>query len=610
MPETPHSFDISIGRRALLSLFGGTVVWTGLASATGLQRPRALPAGGSMTETTGISEYLRRLEGFGFAGSLSVCRGTEVLYSSAHGLADRIGQQPWSVDTIFDTGSVTKQFTAAAIMALAADGKLAPSDPISVHLNAVPADKSGITIDHLLTHLSGVADVAGPDYERLSRDNFLNNALGAPLQDPPGARHAYSNVGYSLLAAIVEKVSGKSIDVFLRQRLFNPAGMTSSGYSVAAADVAKVSRGYRAGEAQQFFEATQAAHGEIWNLIGNGGCYSTIRDLQCWNAALDTDSVLPETFRRQLFQPHVVAVANWRRSGTPLHYGYGWYVETQASGPIIWHLGGNSTLNAAVRRHHAEGLSVIYASNVSEFHDPAYPVPAIERLMRGEPVELPPELQTTSMADLRRLEGRYTSQTGETLVLQAENGHLLVSGEGQAAYNFVRTGQWRTDAHLTALQLATEKVIEASRNRRFEELLAYYPEADTLNDISTFESAFWSKREARFGTFVRHYVLGSRSGTLPVVGRTIAAFEFTGGTAWREYTWSADGRISDIAPIDTPQNAHYFQATDGSFVAFDVASSTVRRIGVEFDQSGPALKIPGDGPGNDLKLIRESRLTA
>ncbi|HKY05007.1 MAG TPA: serine hydrolase domain-containing protein [Blastocatellia bacterium] len=195
-----------------------------------------------------IRTYLSRLEGFGFSGALLVAKEGKILLESAHGLADRQKKIAVRADTIFDIGSITKQFTAAAILLLESDGKLRVSDPVARYLQGVPEDKKAVTIHHLLTHTSGLAMGFGGDYKKVSREEIVRLAMTSKLQSPPGQTHSYSNAGYSLLAVIVEIVSGKSYESFLGERIFRPANMTSSGYFFSGQSAQRLARGYREGE--------------------------------------------------------------------------------------------------------------------------------------------------------------------------------------------------------------------------------------------------------------------------------------------------------------------------------------------------------------------------
>jgi CubicO group peptidase (beta-lactamase class C family) len=535
-----------------------------------------------------IRTYLSRLEGFGFSGATLIAKDGEIILQSANGLSDKRRQTPVRTDTIFDIGSVTKQFTAAAILMLETDGKLRVTDPIAKYLKTVPEDKAGITIHHLLTHTSGLAMGFGEDYEKLSREDIVSRAMTSKLQSPPGERHAYSNAGFSLLAAIVETVSGQSYETFLRERLFRPAGMTSTGYSFSGEAVSRLARGYQDGADWGIgAEKAAATRGDFWNLIGNGGVHSTIGDLYKWMTALEQGKVLTKEARQKFFQPHVLVYANYRNSNSPLYYAYGWYVwKLPAGKTLIFHLGGNGVFNAAVRYHVDDRAVVVYASNVSDFHDPSYPVPAIERMLAGEVVAMPPKVLPLDQQQLERYEGRYRAASGVVLAVEAGNSSLKVQGEGQEAFSLVARNLWRKDATLDALNVRTAEVVENSRTRKYEALFKAYGLETTLEGLAEFETLFWKKRYDRHGDYVRTRILG----TLPLsrdalMGRTIVAIDFQRGTAYREYLWNSEGRIVDVGPLTSVPAAQYFPESANCFVKFEPAKAVVSSK-ICFEKSG------------------------
>lgn len=281
-----------------------------------------------------IRNYLSLLEGFGFSGAMLVAKDRKVLVESAHGLADKRKKSAFRTQTIFDIGSVSKQFTAAAVLILESDGKLRVTDPISKYLRGVPDNKSAITIHQLLTHTSGLAMDFGGDYEKVTREMIVERAMASELRSPPGQRHAYSNAGYSLLAAIVEIASGQSFESFLLQRVFRPAGMTSSGYFFPESAMSRLARGYKNGEDWGIgVEKAEATGREFWNLVGNGGIHSTVGDMYKWVIALDQGKVLTSDARAKFLGPHVLVSANYLNSNSPLYYAYGWYVWKRPKRP-------------------------------------------------------------------------------------------------------------------------------------------------------------------------------------------------------------------------------------------------------------------------------------
>ncbi|MCP4899458.1 MAG: beta-lactamase family protein, partial [bacterium] len=177
-----------------------------------------------------ISDYLKRLEKLGFAGSVVIARGGVPLLASGYGLADRERDIPWTPSTVSTIGSITKQFTGALILSLAEDGKLSVEDPITRYFDPVPEDKRGITLYQLLTHSSGIVDLDGADdWDPIDREEFVRRAMAQELAFEPGSSYEYSNAGFSLLGAIIEQLTGLSYEQYLRRRLLLPAGMYETG---------------------------------------------------------------------------------------------------------------------------------------------------------------------------------------------------------------------------------------------------------------------------------------------------------------------------------------------------------------------------------------------
>ncbi len=159
-----------------------------------------------------IDTYLSRIAPFGFSGSALVADRGTMLLQEGYGLANRAQGIPNTADTIFSIGSITKQFTAAAIMKLEMRGYLRTSDSISEFFAAVPGDKAGITLHQVLTHTAGLLNYTGEDYEMAGRDETVLQILQSALTFPPGSDFGYSNAGYTLLAAVIEQVTRRSYE--------------------------------------------------------------------------------------------------------------------------------------------------------------------------------------------------------------------------------------------------------------------------------------------------------------------------------------------------------------------------------------------------------------
>ncbi|WP_328501518.1 beta-lactamase family protein [Streptomyces sp. NBC_00457] len=306
-----------------------------------------------------VADFVHRTWPKGAGGTVLAAHGDELAYCAGFGTSDRAAGTPASCRTVYDVGSVTKQFTAAAIVKLEAMGRLRVSDRISRYLGPVPDDKRAITIEHLLTHTSGLVEGLGDDYDPLSRDELVRGALASKLRSAPGAEFSYSNTGYSLLAAIVEKASGEGYEPFLARHLFAPAGMTRTGYVLPRWPRQLVAVEYdSAGRSQgRPFDHPWAADGPYWNLRGNGGMLSTAGDMLRWHRALLGDEILPARARNKLFEPRVP------EPDSDDSYGYGWTISDTPDGPLAWHDGGNDWSLALLGRSLRDGVLVFWVSN-------------------------------------------------------------------------------------------------------------------------------------------------------------------------------------------------------------------------------------------------------
>ncbi|MFI0404502.1 serine hydrolase domain-containing protein [Actinomadura sp. 3N508] len=290
-----------------------------------------------------IQRFLEGTLPEGPGGTVVAARDGKLVHCAGFGFADRERRIPARCDTAYDVMSITKQFTAAAVMKLEMAGRLRVTDRIGEFLGPVPADKRQITLHHLLTHTAGLddEDVGGDDYDPVSRDGMLSAALKSKLQSAPGAEFHYSNVGYSVLAAIVEKVSGVGYERFLAEHLFAPSGMTRTGYVLPRWERDQVAVEYdETGTSQgRPYEHPWAADGPHWYLRGNGGLLSTPRDMFRWHRALEGDRVLSVRAKRAMFKPHVLV---GERDGDRFYYGYGWGVVRTGDGRrAVEHDGGN-----------------------------------------------------------------------------------------------------------------------------------------------------------------------------------------------------------------------------------------------------------------------------
>jgi CubicO group peptidase (beta-lactamase class C family) len=296
----------------------------------------------------------------GSSGSLVATVDGEVVTCQGWGETDHETGAAAGCDTVYDIGSVTKQFTAAAVVKLQMQGRLRVTDSLSDYFIGVPVDKRGITVRHLLTHTAGLVDALGDDYQPLTRSAMIAGAFASELRTRPGARYYYSNLGYSLLAAIIEKASGTGYEDYLAQELFAPAGMTQTGYVLPDWNPDAVAVEYDAKDRQQGRpdDHPWATDGPYWNLRGNGGLLSTAGDLGRWLLALEGDDVLDERAKADLFRPRVL-----EEPGGETRYAYGWVVAQTPFGTVNWHNGGNGWAYAELSRLPGSGVGLFWVTN-------------------------------------------------------------------------------------------------------------------------------------------------------------------------------------------------------------------------------------------------------
>jgi CubicO group peptidase (beta-lactamase class C family) len=334
-----------------------TLLWIGLSIQLAGQNPAF----------DKIDRFLSDLQqNHQFSGSVLVSWKGQT-FKKGYGLSDRENQGAFIPQTVSCVGSVTKQFTGAAILKLEMQGKLKVEDPISKYLANVPADKQGITLHHLLTHSAGFPGSIGDDYDSIDAKAFVELAMKEPLLFAPGNAFKYSNVGYSLLGIIIEQITKAPYEAFLNQHLFKPAGMSQTGYVLPKWKSQQVATGYRGDRNWgKINEKNWASDGPYWHLRANGGILSTVEDLYKWHQALLGDKILNPAAKAKYYTRHIE-----EGEGAGSYYGYGWAIfPTPRQTTLIAHNGGNGIFFCDFLRYVDEDLTVIFMTNATrrEYH--------------------------------------------------------------------------------------------------------------------------------------------------------------------------------------------------------------------------------------------------
>jgi len=297
-----------------------------------------------------LDALLARQTESGFAGSVLVAKGGRVVLDRGYGWADRRHTRRVTPRTRFWIASISKQFTAAAILTLAEEGRLSVDDPIARRLPDVPEDKRAITIEHLLTHTSGLRQRYAAD-GIVDRGAAMRALLEAQLASPPGRQFSYANDGYNLLAIVVEVVSGEPFERFLRRRLLDPAGLSDTGFweHPGHESVAEIPN-----------PVDEQVRVPNWGFRGATGMFSTTTDLHRWHRALSAGRVLSEASRGRLLAPHVAI-----QDGSA---ACGWFRTSGIGGrPTLWTRGTEGFgHNAILMIYPAEDVVIVAASNAGE----------------------------------------------------------------------------------------------------------------------------------------------------------------------------------------------------------------------------------------------------
>ncbi len=356
--------------------------------------------------------------------SLAVTINSELIFTKGYGLASVELKSPALAESVYEVASITKQFTAVAILELARAHKLTLDDTLGHLLPGGPDFWNHITVRNLLTHTSGIPDFDDGnvfDVRRdYSEDELVHLAAGLPLKFATGSRWSYSNTGYVLLGIIVHRVSGKAYGDFLREGIFSPLHMVNTRVNSESDIIPFRADGYRLEDGvlknQEFLASGLRG-------LGDGGIVSTVVDMAKWDAGLQSGALLPPEVWQEVFTP--VAL----NSGKTFPYGFGWFIREQGGHPYYEHSGNLQGFASHFLRFPRERVSVVVLANLSQ-------ADAFE-IAHGVASLIRPDLKPSADAPIEDHEPAVTARFREVLGgLRA--GKLLekaFTDDGRNAYN-------------------------------------------------------------------------------------------------------------------------------------------------------------------------------
>jgi len=329
---------------------------------------------------TRIDAYMRAAVAHDqFSGSILVARDGIPIVDTAYGMSSYELSVPNTPRTVFHVASITKQFTAMAIMQLRDRGKLNVGDPICNYLADCPDTWKPITIRHLLTQTSGIKNVSSlPEWDNdlslkhYSRAEFIDLFRALPIEFVPGQKYSYSNSGYQLLALIIERLSGSSYEQFVKANIFAPLGMANSGFDDNRVVISGAATGYYS-RGTAFITATYV---DPTTNYGDGGMVSTTGDLLRWDQALYTQKLVSSRSLQEVFTPY--------KNG----YGYGWEIGTRFGKMTVGHSGSNAGFSSYILRFPDDQLTVIVLGN-SDRMSAGKTAINLSAIVLGEPDKMP-----------------------------------------------------------------------------------------------------------------------------------------------------------------------------------------------------------------------------
>lgn len=552
---------------------------------------------------TTLADYFQKAAGLGFSGAVLVAAGDQLLLRKGYGWADYERRIPITPETAFDIGSITKVFTAVAIMQLEEQGKLSTSDTITKYFANVPRDKTAITLHHLLTHTSGLEhddfySLATPQIREVlkDREKFIERILSFPLAFEPGSKRAYSNSGFSFLAAIIEKLSGQSYEQYLRENILRPAGMSNTGYVMRRWKNSLVARGYNDGPTEFGYPWTGQWAGKIipWDLLGNGGLLSTVDDMHRFVVTLRDGKLLDEKTKAKMLTVYFAE----------RDQAYGWFISKTEKGsrPFIYH-GGDAVpegWNAELRWFPNDNLIAVVLTNKR------IRAGSVRRYAMNDLVDITlfgkrpqiPAFANVAAARLQRLAGTYELPSGSTFRVSLSDATvgdgdtrriLMISGKGQPAIDLLFSANSLPGLAKLSLELndKTKSYIEGLSKNDLTAVKAIPAEESSAEEALK----SWNDFVKQNGALERIEILGTSPLNQTGV-QTFARLDFEKTSGVYHVTWrneklhvqeedSGRPQITSFLRksfVTYPLNLPFLPQSDSAFATYDLFKGRTIRI--------------------------------
>ena len=486
-----------------------------------------------------IDIFFKKAEANNFSGNVLVVHEGKIILHNGYGWKDKEAKIKEDGNSVFDIGSITKQFTGAAILKLEMMGKLNTGDLLSKYFPEIPDDKKNITLHHLLTHSAGFPGAIGDDFEQISAEDFIKRAFSEPLLFPPGEMYEYSNVGFSILGILVEKLSGKTYEQFLHDEIFVPAGMLQTGYIIPQFKTNTLSVGYTA-DGERWGTMSERFNGISpgWHLKANGGILSTLDDLYNWSLALEGDKILNNAAKEKYFTPHIKEYPDG-----DTYYGYGWVVMDSPDGKMIWHNGGNGiSLSTFMGFNQQTKTCVIVNVNIGGKISDDYALKTYD-ILRGIN-EVPDPVLAKDYT------GKYTLENNAAVSVQFDEfDRLIIQFNSKEAFDVLLTDGSETREFVSKYNEKTSKMLNGLFAGNYDLIATAW---DTPSEeFANGPGRMWEETAAENGGFSNVEILGSASRRQMNAYITLAKINFKEYSVYMMYVWRGEN-LADARELQQP----------------------------------------------------------
>jgi len=572
---------------------------TSAASArdSAAQHPARLPADSARHA---LAEYARRADALGVSGVLLVASGDTVLLHAGLGWRDPAHAKPNDTTTLFYIASIAKQFVAAAILALEEDHRLHTSDELGTLLDNVPPDKQRITLDQLLSHTSGLGrygfDAARRDWAIEDREHAVRGILATRLTHEPGARFDYQNTNYLLLAAVIERVTGASLETYLYRRLFQPAALRNTYVGSRVTDALRARVAWSVGDESESFSILDRAPSWLWH---GRGILMTAGDLYHWLRALDSGAILSTTSLQKLFTIRAPL-------GPGYGYGAGWFVRADSTGVprVAFHGGDFGSYHSEIRLYPPSGRVLVALTNIG-YRGASITETVLNQMIdvtRGDPDPLPPVARVAG-ADVAPLAGEYRASKNEGLVVDVRGTSIGVAPLGQQTVDWLTRGDtsaWRDRRDAGERSLALVHALARGDPGSIDGT-ALLPE-EAHRDIAS----EWAGLERVGGKLKSFQLLGAApspdgQGQVAIVRIKLQRDSLLYGVGWLgdTLTYTSPGFRNLVAPVT-------FAAVSASeWVSYDWSSGATCRLTVVRDAPNAPPRLRLDAARNRVLYVKQ-----